>query len=62
MANNTQSGGIGFLGILTIIFVVLKATNLITWSWWTVFSPIWIPWAIILFFFVIAGIVKLTIK
>lgn len=29
--------------ILTIIFVVLKLCNVINWSWWFVFAPIWIP-------------------
>lgn len=47
------SGGIGFLGLLTIVFIVLKLTKLITWSWWWVLSPIWIPLAIALFVAVI---------
>ena len=37
----TQSGGIGFLGLLTILFIGLKLTNQITWSWWWVLAPIW---------------------
>lgn len=43
MANsNNTSGGIGFIGLLTILFVGLKLTGYITWSWWWVLSPIWI--------------------
>lgn len=44
MDNNSSSstGGIGFVGLLTIAFIVLKLLNLITWSWWWVLSPIWI--------------------
>ena len=38
----TTSSGIGFTGLLTIVFIVLKLTNYITWSWWWVLSPIWI--------------------
>jgi hypothetical protein len=34
---------IGFLGALALIFVVLKLTDQIHWSWWWVLSPIWIP-------------------
>ena len=34
--------GLGFLDVLTIVFVVLKLTNVITWSWWWVLSPLWI--------------------
>lgn len=38
-ANNT---GIGFVGLLTIVFVTLKLTKNIDWSWWWVTSPLWI--------------------
>lgn len=44
-SNNTSSsssGGIGFVGALTIAFIVLKLTHVINWSWWWVLSPIWI--------------------
>lgn len=37
------TSGIGFSGLLTIVFIVLKLTNVITWSWWWVLSPIWLP-------------------
>jgi hypothetical protein len=37
-----------FYQILFLIFLVLKLTNVITWSWWWVTSPLWI--AIILIF------------
>ena len=36
------SNGIGFTGLLTIVFVVLKLTGYITWSWWWVVSPLWV--------------------
>lgn len=39
----TSSGGIGFCGLLTIAFIVLKLTHYIDWSWWWVASPIWLP-------------------
>jgi len=43
MANNsTNSGSIGFPTLLFLVFLILKLTNVITWSWWWVFSPIWI--------------------
>ncbi len=32
----------GFLEVLTIIFVVLKLTSVIDWSWWLVFSPMYV--------------------
>lgn len=44
MTSNTSSssGGIGFVGLLTILFIGLKLTGYITWSWWWVLSPIWL--------------------
>lgn len=44
----TGDTGLNFLEVLTIVFVVLKLTNLITWSWWCVLSPLWIPLAFII--------------
>ena len=35
--------GIGFSGLLAIAFIVLKLCNVISWSWWWVLAPIWIP-------------------
>ena len=40
--NSSAGGGIGFTGLLTIVFIVLKLLNVINWSWWWVLSPIWI--------------------
>lgn len=48
MAKSNSSGGIGFTGLLTIVFIVLKLTNYIDWSWWWVLSPIWIPVALVI--------------
>ena len=38
----------GFPTLLTIAFIVLKLCNVITWSWWWVLAPLWIPVAIII--------------
>lgn len=46
--NGSAAGGIGFCGLLTIAFIVLKLTGVISWSWLWVLAPIWIPAAIIL--------------
>lgn len=45
MSNNTSSSssGIGFIGLLTIVFIALKLTNYIDWSWWFVLLPMLIP-------------------
>lgn len=39
---SSASGGIGFFGLLTLVFIVLKLIGKITWSWIWVLSPIWI--------------------
>ena len=45
-SSSASSGGIGFTGLLTVLFIGLKLTGYITWSWWWVLSPLWIPLAI----------------
>lgn len=40
--------GLSFLDLLAIVFIVLKLLGKITWSWWWVLSPIWIPLVIII--------------
>ena len=42
MNNKNSNGGIGLVGLRTIVFTVLKLTRVITWSWWWVLSPMWI--------------------
>lgn len=42
-SNSGSSGGIGFAGLLTIVFIALKLLGKIAWSWWWVLSPVWIP-------------------
>ena len=41
-----RQNGIGFFGLLAIVFIVLKLTGYITWSWWWVLAPLWIPFLI----------------
>lgn len=54
MQNNT----IGLDLILTIIFVILKLTNVITWSWIWVLSPMWIGALVAVALVVIFGILS----
>jgi hypothetical protein len=55
--NNAKSGSIGFCGLLTIAFIVLKLCGVITWSWVWVLAPLWIPTA----FFLLLVIISLII-
>ena len=56
---------IGFLGLLTLVFIVLKLTNYIDWSWVWVLSPLWLGWLVvtaILFVLALIGIGKIKMK
>lgn len=44
--NSSSSSGIGFGGMLAIVFIVLKLTGVINWSWWWVLSPLWLGFAL----------------
>lgn len=46
--------GIGFTGLLTLIFITLKLTHVIAWSWWWVLSPSLISFALIGLILVVA--------
>lgn len=56
-STSTNNGGVGIGTVLTIIFVVLKLTGNIDWSWWWVLSPLWIVGAFILFLLVLLGVI-----
>ena len=55
---NKSNGGIGFCGLLTIVFIVLKLCKVISWSWLWVLSPIWIPLALAITFVVVAMVIS----
>lgn len=52
---NKSSGGVGLSTLLLVLFVGLKLTGYINWSWWWVLSPFWIP---LIFVIVVLGIAK----
>ncbi len=55
--NSNASNGIGVTGLLGVLFVGLKLTKVIDWSWWWVTAPFWGPAALVL---PIVGIVLLV--
>jgi len=57
----SAGGGIGFAGLLTIVFIILKLTKHIDWSWWWVLAPIWISWGIVLVLLLIVGIIVFAV-
>lgn len=40
--SSSTTGGIGFSGVLFVVFLVLKLIGVIDWSWWWVTAPLWI--------------------
>lgn len=54
---SSSSGGIGFVGLLTILFIGLKLTNYIDWSWWWVLSPLWIAAGVVMLLIAIVAAV-----
>lgn len=61
--STTSTSGIGFSGLLTIVFIVLKLTNVINWSWLWVLSPLWISVALVIAIVLIGlGVTYLIIK
>ncbi len=61
-SKTTQSGGIGFCGLLTIVFITLKLTGFIDWSWWWVTAPVWIPAGIVLAVVALVSVVAIFIN
>jgi len=58
MANsNANSGGLSFISLLGLLFIGLKLTGYISWSWLWVLSPLWIPLVLFLFAAFIAGVI-----
>lgn len=50
-------GGLSICDLLLVVFITLKLTHTIDWSWWWVFAPLWIPFAIVAVLLIIIGII-----
>lgn len=59
-SSSSSSGGIGFAGLLTVAFIVLKLLHQINWSWWWVLSPLWISAALGVFILLVIGVVAMV--
>lgn len=55
--NNGTSGGVEFVELLTITFIILKLCKVIDWSWVWVLSPLWIPLSLLIVILIIAAII-----
>ena len=55
------TGGTSFLNLLFLVFLVLKLTNVINWSWWWVTAPLWIPVGFLLSVLVVLFVVGIIL-
>lgn len=55
--SSSSSGGIGFLGLLAILFIGLKLGGVIDWSWWWVTAPLWGGFAFVAAFIAMVAVV-----
>ena len=62
MSNVNINFGGGFVGLLTIAFIILKLIGEITWGWVWVLSPLWIPLGIIIVVFIIMFLIWALIE
>lgn len=57
--SGSSSAGIGFTGLLTIVFILLKLTGYIAWSWLWVLAPMWISVVLVVVIFIVLILVSL---
>ena len=57
MSKDSKSSGLGIVAVLQIVFLVLKLTGLIDWSWWLVLVPLWTDIGFGLLFIILALII-----
>lgn len=48
MSKEKSSGGVSTLGVVQIVFIILKLVGVIQWSWWAVLIPLWISLFLVL--------------
>jgi hypothetical protein len=56
MSENKSSGSVGVLGLLGVLFVALKLTGYIDWSWIWVTAPFWGTFALLFIIIILAGV------
>lgn len=55
------SGGYGLGVVLFAVFLTLKLTGVVDWSWWLVTAPLWLPIAFTVGFLLAVGLVALIV-
>ena len=60
--NSGISYSLIFAIMLTVAFVVLKLCKVISWSWWWVFSPLWIDFALSIVIVIVIAIISIILS
>lgn len=58
----TVHGGVGFFGLLQVVFIALKVAKVIDWSWGLVFLPTWIELGLCLIVIIVALVIAVMVK
>ena len=59
MSNQTNSSGVSFASLLFLVFLVLKLTDVIQWSWWWITAPLWVGVAVVVISLSIVGVIAI---
>lgn len=62
MKTNSVTISFPWATILTVLFAVLKLTGTISWSWWWVFSPLWIVAGLLVLAFIVLGVLSFFLR
>lgn len=61
MKSNRYSINMSWGFLTSLIFMILKLTGVIDWSWWVVTMPLWLPYALVISFFLIIIVIYLVL-
>lgn len=56
VTQTNRNSGVGFLGLLAVLFIGLKLTHVIAWSWWWVLAPLYGPFLLIIVVALVCGL------
>ena len=60
--SSSSNNGIGFVGVLQIVFIILKLLDKITWTWLWVLAPIWISTIVVISTLIIVLLITLKLN
>lgn len=60
--NQNTSSGVTFASLLFLLFLALKLTHVIDWSWWWITAPIWGPFVIVVVALIIITVIAVLLN